>query len=405
MDLRTLTGHCAAMPSTATVEEVQAEFARANVDFLAVTEGEVLLGVCARRELVSALGSRFGFALNARQPVRAYLMAAPLRVVVGEKMTEVFKAAAARPDREFYDDVLLVEDSGRYVGMIPMRTIVRLQTEFLLDNNARLEASRLEIAGKNRQMEDDLLMAREVQLAMLPQTHLPLASSGMTLRIAHRFQPAGGVSGDFFDVLRLSDHAVGILICDVMGHGVRSALITAMVRAMLEELRPIAADPGVLLTRLNRDLTRILRQTGGMIFVTAAYAVIHLGFGKLRYAQAGHPTPLRWDQQARKMRPVTCPPEAAGPALGLMDEFEFTTSEEPITAGDRLLLFTDGLFEAASPGGEEFGPQRLADALAAQIGQPLDASITALLRDVQGFSAGAPFSDDVCIVAVELAPT
>ena len=205
VDLRTLTGHRAALPATATVELAQSEFARANVDFLAVLEGESLMGVCARRELVSALGSRFGFALNARQPVRTYLMAAPLRVVVGEKMTEVFKAAAARTDREFYDDVLLVDEAGRYVGMIPMRTLVLLQTEFLLDNFVRLEVSRREIAEKKGEMESDLLMAREVQLAMLPQTHLPLISSGLTLRIAHRFQPAGGVSGDFFDVLRLSD--------------------------------------------------------------------------------------------------------------------------------------------------------------------------------------------------------
>jgi serine phosphatase RsbU (regulator of sigma subunit) len=402
VDLRTLTGHNAAIDAAATVEAVQAEFVRANVDFLAVLEGDKLLGVCARRELVDALGSRFGFALNARQPVRAYLMAAPLRVTVGEKMTEVFKAAATRTDREFYDDVLLVDITGRYAGMIPMRTLVRLQTEFLLDNIGRLEVSRREIGEKNREMESDLHMARGVQLAMLPQTHFPLAAGGLTMRMAHRFQPAGGVSGDFFDVLRLSDHAAGILVCDVMGHGVRSALITAMIRAMLEELRPIAADPGVLLTRLNRDLTRILRQTGGMIFVTAAYAVIHLGFGKFRYAQAGHPTPLRWDQATQSVRPVRCPPDAGGPALGLMDEFEFTTIEETITAGDRVLLFTDGLFEAAAPNGEEFGPERLAATLARQAGQPLDASLTALLGQVKEFSGGTEFADDVCIVAVEL---
>ena len=403
VDLRTLIGHSATMPATATVETVQAEFARTNVDFLAVLEGNLLLGVCARHELVSALGSRFGFALNARQPVRAYLMASPLRVVVGMQMTDVFKAAAARTDREFYDDVLLVDGTGRYLGMIPMRTLVRLQTEFLLDNISRLEASRREIGEKNRQMEEDLHMAREVQLAMLPQTHLPLAANDLTLRIAHRFQPAGGVSGDFFDVLRLSDHAAGVLVCDVMGHGVRSALITAMIRAMVEELRPIAVDPGVMLTRLNRDLTRILRQTGGMIFVTAAYAVIHLGFGKLRYAQAGHPTPLRWDQSTGAVRSVNCPPQCAGPALGLLDEFEYITSEETVIAGDRVIMFTDGLFEAATPNGEEFGPERLAAALAHEAGQPLDATLTTLLGQVTEFCGGAAFADDVCVVAIEVA--
>jgi hypothetical protein len=241
-----------------------------------------------------ALGSRFGFALNAQRAVRGHLMAAPLQITTGTPLTEVFKATAGRGDHEFFDDVLLVDPEGSYVGLIAMRTLVRLQTDFLLGNIERLDASRREIAEKNREMESDITMAREVQLAMLPPPLVTLTAADRTLRVAHRYQPAGGVSGDFFDILKLSDTAVGLVVCDVMGHGVRSALITAMVRAMLEELRSVGADPGTLLTRLNRDLTRILRQTGSMIFVTAGYAVLSLDEGRLRYAQAGHPTPLHW---------------------------------------------------------------------------------------------------------------
>jgi serine phosphatase RsbU (regulator of sigma subunit) len=399
--LRTLVAHRAAVPAETTVEVMQSEFERAQVDFVAVLDRGELLGVCARRELAQALGSRFGFALNARQPVRGYLMAAPLRVSVESKMTEVFKAASARTDREFYDDVLLVDEAGRYVGMIPMRTLVRLQTQFLLGNIDRLEASRQEIAAKNREMEADLLMAREVQLAMLPQTHALISSSNVALRIAHRYQPAGSVSGDFFDVVRISENAVGVLICDVMGHGVRSALITAMIRAMLEELRPIAADPGLLLTRLNRDLTSILRQTGGLIFVTAAYAVVHLGFGKLSYAQAGHPTPLRSANRDGVVRTVACSSDSAGPALGLMDDFVFVSTEENFGVGDRVVLFTDGLFEASAANGEEFGASRLAESLTRVAEQPLDTALSKLLSDVTDYCGGAAFADDVCVVALE----
>jgi sigma-B regulation protein RsbU (phosphoserine phosphatase) len=246
-------------------------------------------------------------------------------------------------------------------------------------------------------------MAREVQLAMQPQGHPPLSSNGLALRLAHRYRPAGSVSGDFFDVLRIADNAAGILVCDVMGHGVRSALITAMIRAMLEELRPVAAEPGAFLTRLNRDLSRILRQGNELIFVTAAYSVIHLGLGQLRYAQAGHPTPLRWDARTRTVRPVACPGESAGPALGLIDDFEFATVEEPFSSGDRLALFTDGIFEAVDPGGAEFGPERLAQALARWADLPLSEGLDALLREVVDFSGGR-FDDDVCIIAAELNP-
>jgi serine phosphatase RsbU (regulator of sigma subunit) len=402
VDLRTLTAHAEWIPSVTTVEVAQTVLARKNIDFVAVLEGPHLIGVCTRRDLTQQLGSRYGFALNARQPVSTFLTRVVLKITTATPITMVFKAATARDPLEFYDDVLLVEPDGRYVGMIPMRALVRLQTEFLLRNNAQLEASRDEIAEKNLAMEKDLLMAREVQLAMLPPAHAPFTAHGLTLRLAHRYQPAGSVSGDFYDVLRISDDVAGILVCDVMGHGARSALVTAMVRAMLEELRPFAADPGVMLTRLNRNLGRILHQAGSLIFVTAAYAVIHLGSRRLRYAQAGHPTPLCWDAAARTVRKVACPDELAGPALGLIDTFTFAMVEEDFGPGDRLVLFTDGVTEAANPAEEEFGAERLVKEIERSAAQPLNESVQTLLNEVGKFCAGAPFADDVCVIAAEL---
>jgi serine phosphatase RsbU (regulator of sigma subunit) len=404
LPLRSLMAHAESVPASTTVESLQSVFAQKGVDFLAVLDGKRLLGLCSRRQLTQQLSSRFGFALLARHSVSAFLMAAPMMVSEETPITAVFKAAASREAQEFYDDVLLVDREKCFLGMIPMRTLVRLQTEFLIRNNARLEASREELAAKNRTMEEDLLMAREMQLAMQPQAHAPLSANGLTLSIAHRYQPAAGVSGDFFDVQRISNHAAGILVCDVMGHGVRSALITAMVRAMIEELRPVAADPGAFLTHLNRDLTRILRHAGGLIFVTAAYAVIHLDVGRLDYAQAGHPTPFRWDAQTRVVRPVACPPESAGPALGLMDDFEFETVRASFASGDRLALFTDGLFEAANPAGEEFGLQRLGQVLANVAARPLGEALDTVLREATHFSSGT-FADDVCIIATEVNPS
>jgi serine phosphatase RsbU (regulator of sigma subunit) len=321
-------------------------------------------------------------------------------VTTGAAMTDVFKATAARADREFYDDVVLVDGDGLYLGMIPMRVLARLQTESLLNNIARVEASRREIANKNQQMRDDLRMACEVQVAMLPASQAPLEFGGMKLKLAHRYEAAGDMSGDFFAVLRISDRAQGILVCDVMGHGVRSALITAMVRAMLEQLRPIADDPGALLSRLNSDLTRILRQAGGLIFVTAAYAVIDLAAEELRYAQAGHPTPLRWDATRRAMLPIGCDDEAAGPALGLMDDFEYLTCREKFPPGSRLVMFTDGLTEAASPNGEEYGETRLAVALTQRKEDSLEPALQEVVADAMSFAEGK-FGDDVCIVAAE----
>ena len=310
--------------------------------------------------------------------------------------------ASARTDREFYDDVLLLDEQEHYIGMIPMRTRVRLQTDFLLGNIVSLEASRHEIAEKKAEMEKDLLMAREVQLAMLPQRQAPIVAGELVLKIAHRFQPAGGVSGDFFDVIRISDESVGILICDVMGHGVRSALITAMVRAMVEELKPIASDPSLFLTRLNHDLTAILHQTGSLIFVTAAHVLLDPRAQRIRYSQAGHPTPLRWDEQSGAMRAVSCSEESVGPALGLIGDFAFATTEDGITSGDRFALYTDGITEAPALDGTEFSTTSLGESLARQKTQPLDVAFAALLSELTTFCGDQPFPDDVCIVAAEL---
>jgi sigma-B regulation protein RsbU (phosphoserine phosphatase) len=371
-----------------------------GVSFLAVLEGSKLIGVCARRELDQALGSRYGFALNAKRPIREQMMKSPLRVAVGSPITEVFKAASARDDVSFFDDVLLVGPDETYAGVIGMRTLVRLQTDFLLGNIDRLEASGREIAAKNREMESDLALAKAVQQAMLPEPTSLLSGGSGAMRLAHRYQPAGAVSGDFFDVIRVSEESAGVLICDVMGHGVRAAMVTAMIRAILEELRPIGSDPGALMTRLNRDLTRILLKTGDFIFVTAAYAVVPFNGGKLRYARAGHPAPLCWESANGKVHPLD---GSGGPALGFVDQFKYDGAEHEFRPGDRLVLFTDGIFEAMNPAGDEFGTKRLAASLADLADRPLADALDSVVSSVSAFSAGAPFADDLCLVAVEMA--
>jgi sigma-B regulation protein RsbU (phosphoserine phosphatase) len=187
-----------------------------------------------------------------------------------------------------------------------------------------------------------------------------------------------------------------------MGHGVRSALITAMIRAMLEPLRRISVRPGELLTQLNRDLTPMLRQAGAMIFVTAAYAFFDAAAGKVRYAQAGHPTPLRWDPASRTAGRIPCPPDVEGPALGLVDDFPYAECVEPLKAGDRWLFFTDGVFEASS-NDEEFGLERLGETFARCAPRTLDETLDGVLESVNAFCAGTELPDDVCLIGVQLA--
>src|SRR5438309_5913406 len=122
-------------------------------------------------------------------------------------------------------------------------------------------------------MQDDLKMAREIQVTMLPQQYPAFPHSATPadsiFQFTHRYLPTGTVGGDFFSVSALSETEAGVFICDVAGHGVRSALVTGMVRALVEELKSCALNPGQFLTKLNRDLFSILQHSGSPLLTTA----------------------------------------------------------------------------------------------------------------------------------------
>ncbi len=402
VELRSLVGHRESVAGDTPLEEVHRRFAENRRDFLAVLDGPRLLGACARREIAMQLGARFGFALFARRPVREHLMAGALRLSVATPIPEALASVSARADEAFYDDVLLVDGDGGFIGFIFVHALVRLQTRLLLGNISALEASRLEIAGKNQAMEEDLLMAREVQMAMLPDAG---AAAGQPARWRFRshYAPASGVSGDFFQLLRVSDAAAGVLVCDVMGHGVRSALITAMLRAFSEELRPLARDPGALLTRLNGALMGILRQAGTLLFVTAAYVFVDTEDSTLLYGQAGHPTGFIL-RASGGLDALPAAGEVAGPALGLIDDCAYVSGRDRLSPGDAAILFTDGVFEVRNADGEEWGPERLRAEVSRRAGGKGGDLLAGVASAAGAFAAGGVFDDDVCLVSLESLP-
>src|SRR6516225_554909 len=179
-----------------------------------------------------------------------------------------------------------------------------------------------EIRQKNEQMETDLRMATELQQALMPSTYpnIPAeAGAGETkLRFCHRYLPATLMGGDFFHIARLNDDTAAICICDVMGHGVRAALITAMMRAMIETHAVEAPEPGLLLTQLNSEFTGILKQTGTLVFVTVLYCVINIRAGTARFARAGHLPPLHASRRSDEVQTIIMGADSAGPAIGII---------------------------------------------------------------------------------------
>lgn len=269
----------------------------------------------------------------------------------------------------------------------------------------KLAALASELSAKNEALEQDLEMARELQQAMLPHRYprFPHHASKeeSAVHFYHFYQPSMSVSGDFFEVLKLSDTSAGLFICDVMGHGVRAALVASTVSALVGQLRDYCGDPGELLCRLNRALRSTLEYSEDQLFASAFYLVADLEKGELRYANAGHPNPLR--VHCTKDRADTYPLNGGkhGPALGLFEDAVYVNCRSELSPHDTVLLFTDGLFEVEGPSGDIYDYGRLLEAVHRRRELPAFQLCHEVIEEVRRFSEGRQFSDDVCLVAME----
>ena len=208
----------------------------------------------------------------------------------------------------------------------------RVQTHLELQRQRRqLQESHSQLNRKHQQMQADLDLAREIQLGLLPRK-FPTFPRGAgqhqsALTFCGHYQPAASLGGDFYQVMALSDSTAGVLICDVMGHGVRAALVTGMIRGMMEELcnpaASIASDPSEMMTRINRSLFDILQQANTTLFVTAFYLVADVVRGRIRYTNAGHPYPLLVRRSQGVVEPVH--DNGGGAILGMFEDAVFST--------------------------------------------------------------------------------
>jgi sigma-B regulation protein RsbU (phosphoserine phosphatase) len=281
----------------------------------------------------------------------------------------------------------------------------RLADERIRRVNALLAQSRNELRAKNAQMQDELKMAQEIQLTMLPQQYPAFSPSGeaseSVFQFTHRYLPTGSVGGDFFTVSSLSETAAGVFICDVAGHGVQAALVTAMIRALVEELKPVATEPGQFMTKLNGDLCAILKHTGTPMLTTAFYLVADWRARTARYANAGHPKPFHLRRTAGLVQPLANASGKSQPALGLFENASYQTSEAALCPGDLIMLFTDGLYEVENPENLLYSQDQLLASARQHAQLPAARLFDKLLDQIKGFSAGTRFADDVCLVGLE----
>jgi sigma-B regulation protein RsbU (phosphoserine phosphatase) len=239
-------------------------------------------------------------------------------------------------------------------------------------------------------IDRELSIARQIQSSILPQA-MPLVSG---LSIVARYRPMTAVAGDFYDFLQLDTQRLGILVADVSGHGVPAALIASMVKVALAAQRERADSPAAVLAGLNQALHGHLAGQ----YVTAAYLFVDVRSRLIRYGAAGHPPMLRASRQDASVDEVT----KNGLLLGFIEDTRYEEVEQPLRIGERFLLYTDGLIEAANADDDLFGLERLKANLAAAAGIPSHAVTETLLSVVDTWS-GRPPGDDVTLVVVDSA--
>lgn len=288
--------------------------------------------------------------------------------------------------------VPLTDEHGQVTGLVGISHDI-----------TRRKLAEQELEHRTAEMEADVRMARQLQEAFLARPY-PIFPTGVpaeasALRFAHRYIAATTLGGDFFDLIPLSDTQCGVLVCDVMGHGVRAGLLTALIRGVVEEMGERAVLPSQVLAAINHSLCPILEQTGQTMFATAFYGVIDTAAGTLTYANAGHPPPLLLRSNATSLdRLALSNPE---PAAGLIAKFGYTCRPTKFGPGDRLLVYTDGLIEAADSAGALFGENQLSFVLGRCSALSLSETCERIVQDVRAFCRREIFEDDVCIVAVE----
>ena len=281
------------------------------------------------------------------------------------------------------------ELSHRYRPDVPRRSF----TDLALENSrltAQVAAEMANRVERNRELDS----AREVQQRLFPQSLPPIAG----LDYAGACRPAGGVGGDYYDFIRLSDTELGIAIGDVSGKGISAALLMATLRAYLHgQIRHGAADPADVMVNLNR---LVYESSPANRYATFFYAQYDSSTRRLEYVNAGHHPPLilracHDHQEVLRL-------DVGGPVIGLMPECAYVQQRVTLEVGDVLVLFTDGITEAMNAGGEEWGEERLNTAIAAHGARQAGQLIDHIMRTADEFVAGAAQYDDMTLIAARV---
>jgi len=293
-----------------------------------------------------------------------------------------------------------LELTSRVRSLLRMKDLhgrVAEQNRQVLEVNTRLDALNRELRTRNQELEMGMAMARRLQEALLPQSYPQVEN----VSFAHAYAPSEDIGGDVFQITGLDDGGGAIVLADVSGHGVRAALITSIVKTVLDYIDFNDKSPGDVLGDFNSRFRSVLGPLTPQIYATMCVMFVNGKERKLTIANAGHPRPLLISKERMSAEPVM-DFDDGGPAIGFISNPTYPECQRKLRAGDIVLAFTDGLYEVLNEKGEMYGLDRLGAFAAANAHLIPRDLIQKTITETEQFMGTPSRTDDLCVVSVEI---
>jgi sigma-B regulation protein RsbU (phosphoserine phosphatase) len=246
---------------------------------------------------------------------------------------------------------------------------------------------------ETERMEREIQLARQIQETFLPDTLPQLNCWELDLR----WETAREIGGDFYDIFKLGDNRVGLVIADVADKGLPAALYMTVARTLIRASATDSTSPAKVLEEVNRLL---VNDSTDSMFITVVYIVLSLDSGEFVFCNAGHNRPLLYRAKTGLLEQLA----KGGTALGILEDLTLTDHTLHIDPGDALILYTDGVTDIISPEGELFGEARLREIIEAHGKERIQDMLEYLDDAMIDFRRGTPPVDDVTLLAIRREP-
>jgi serine phosphatase RsbU (regulator of sigma subunit) len=352
-----------------------------------VAEG-IYVGLISRKNLFfNHLSRKFALDLYSNKPIADLQDDNP---VVMEPDLDIAGALACLIERDpiLETDCLLIAEGDRCVGVVLVSDLMMRISEFQQSLLATLRSM-------SERIREEVAHASLIQQDLLPEPKF----SFKDIQVGAGITTSTEIGGDFYDYFICGESRLGLIIADVSGHGVQSGMVTTAAKASLHTLLSLGiATPTELLSGMNRAITATAKRR---LLMTCFIAVIDSESSRLCYANAGHNFPYLFRVKSRDLEMLQ---DASGFPLGFEEDSLFEEYSTEFTAGDSIVLYTDGIVECRGVDEEDLGYDRMEKIIRENIGKTPHESALALLEFTRKFSGTPTLEDDATVIIATVAP-